>query len=60
MGVGRVTLDKCFAVLISAALEIGEGVAFSRARPLDEASATRREDLRSSLLASIMRRSGGG
>lgn len=47
MGVGRVTLDNLFAVPMSAALDNSEGLVLSRARPLDEASATRREDLSS-------------
>lgn len=40
-------LDRCFAVLMSAALEASEGVVFKRVSPLDVALATRREDFKS-------------
>lgn len=38
------TLGIAFAVVMSAALDSCEGATLSRASPLDEASATRRED----------------
>lgn len=40
-------LDNTFAVLTSAALDSSEGDVLSLASPLDVASATRREDLKS-------------
>ena len=41
------TLDNCFAVVMRAALDSCEGATLSLASPLEEASATRLEDLRS-------------
>lgn len=54
MGVDRLTEDSPFAVLTSAALESSEGFVLSRASPLEEASATLCEDVRSRLLANIV------